>query len=74
MRRSPQSPTTNGYAASSSARYRYTIARQMPKDFAMSLPVWKSALIRLAVAKWSMSSTLQGRLRPRCRWPEMPHS
>jgi hypothetical protein len=27
----------------------------------MSLPVWPSAFIRLAVAMWSASSTLQGR-------------
>jgi Type ISP C-terminal specificity domain len=37
-------------AAASSVSYRYNVARLTPRYFAMSLPVWPSASIRLAAA------------------------
>ena len=37
------------------------MARLTPRNLAMSLPVWPSAFIRVAVAMWSLSLTLRGR-------------
>jgi hypothetical protein len=49
------------HTAFSSARYRYSVARLTPRYLAISLPVWPSAFIRLAVAMCSGLSTFRGR-------------
>lgn len=47
-------------AAVSSVRYRYSVALLTPRYLAMSLPVWPSAFIRLAVAMCSASAIFRG--------------